>query len=72
MPGCCIGYEDSTIETGPAHWFQGWFDVRLSQPKLGWDADSVRKSSLQIYSTPAASLLSHSILTLWKQVDPPL
>lgn len=71
-PGCCIGYEDSTIETGPAHWFQAWFDVRLSQPKLGWDADSVRKSSLQIYSTPAASLLCHSILTLWKQVDPPL
>lgn len=48
VPGCCIGYGDSTIETGPAHWFQGWFDVRLSQPKLGWDADSVRRSSLQI------------------------
>lgn len=42
---CCVGYEDSTIETGPAHWLQGWFDVRLSQPKLGWDADSVRKLS---------------------------
>lgn len=44
-PGAASATSDSTIETGPAHWLQGWFDVRLSQPKLGWDADSVRKSS---------------------------
>lgn len=48
---CCIGYEDSTIETRPAHWPQGWFDVRISQPKLGWDADSVRKLSPDLQRT---------------------
>ena len=32
---CCVGYEDSTIETAPIHWLQGWFDVRTLPAETG-------------------------------------
>lgn len=67
---CCVGYEDSTIETGPAHWLQGCFDVRLSQPKLGWDADSVRKALSRSTALQLLVCLLAPFSPLCKQVVP--
>lgn len=45
MPGAVSATRTPLLKRDQLIGYRGCFDVRLLQPKLGWDADSVRKLS---------------------------